>query len=298
MKKIIVLFHGGLGNQLYQYCFYRWVQERYQDRNILADISEYLVLHCHQGFELFKVFPKIGINVAGKFDLYKIYGEIPRCYGGYGKRYIENIRQALNRNFFKVKDENVFESKASYGREDIEKAIENGKLYLSGYWQDKNYYLENMDFILEELTFKKLVDEQNIQYKNWIQNCNSVSIHVRRGDYIAAGLPLAGVAYYKRAVQIIYEKVNKPIFFLFSDDKDYLRHEFDWLEDKVIIENNTESSSYIDMQLMSYCKHNILANSTFSTWGALLNRNKDKIVIFPKQREYKKMMLDDWIMVE
>lgn len=299
MDKIIVLFHGGLGNQLYQYCFYRWLQNKFSDKRIFADISEYKVLECHQGFEMFKVFPQVNIDIAGNRDLFKIYGEIPRIYRGYGKYFIENrVRKPLNNKFFKVNTFNLFEEEILGETENVIRAVNEGKKYFSGYWTNKEYFLENEISLLRELRFKKIENEKNRKFIEMVKNSRSVSIHVRRGDYIMAGLPLVEMDYYQRAVELICRRVKNPVFFLFSDDKDFIGGEFGWLKNKIIIDSNIRKDSYIDMQLMSYCEHNILANSTFSTWAALLNDNNNKIVIYPKQNNYKRMMLDNWLMIK
>lgn len=297
-QKIIVLFHGGLGNQLYQYCFYRWIQERYSDIEILADVSEYTVLECHQGFELTDVFPSTHIKRARSIDLYKIYGELPRCYGGIGKNYVDNmIRKPLNKWIFHANSDIVYVEHVETSYEDILRKIEEGKKYFCGYWQDAFYFSENMKILRQELGFKDIDDEINLKQLNHIQNSVSVSVHVRRGDYVSAGLPLLGTDYYKKAVSIICENIENPLFFIFSDDKKYIEKEFEWLKNKVIIKNNIEQNSYKDMQLMSCCKHNIVANSTFSIWGGYLNNNKNKMVICPSNITHRKQACQGWIII-
>lgn len=264
-EKVIILFHGGLGNQLYQYCFYRWIQICFPDIEVLADLSEYVVLDCHQGFELFRVFPKIQIQKASGCDLYKVYGELPRIYGWVGKNFIERkVRKPLNKWIFSIKSDAVFEECSETNYESVIVGIKNGKRYFSGYWQDNFYFSENIRLLRQELKFKDITDEENILQFKRIQDSDSVSVHVRRGDYVSAGWPLLEMEYYKQAVKIISEKVENPLFFIFSDDKEYIEHEFEWLENKVIVKNNNGQNSYIDLQLMSHCKHNIVANSTFS----------------------------------
>ena len=297
-QKIIVLFHGGLGNQLYQYCFYRWIQERYSDIEILADVSEYTVIDCHQGFELTDVFPNIHINKASSIALYKIYGELPRCYGGIGRNYVEDmIRKPLNKWIFHINSNIVYTEHGDISYEDILREIETGKKYFSGYWQDTYYFLDNIKILRQELRFKDIDDEINLKQLDHIQNSVSVAVHVRRGDYISAGLPLLGSDYYRRAINIICENVENPLFFIFSDDKNYIEKEFGWLKNKVIIKNNIAQNSYKDMQLMSCCKHNIVANSTFSIWGGYLNSNKNKMVICPSNILLRKQACRGWIIV-
>ena len=110
---------------------------------------------------------------------------------------------------------------------------------------------------------------------------------MRRGDYLTSGKAQGFLSldldYYKRAVELIREKVENPVFFLFSDDEEFIRQEFSWIEDVRIVSGNVDDRSYMDMLLMSKCRHNITANSTFSEWAGLLNDNDDAIVIYPKK---------------
>jgi hypothetical protein len=121
-----------------------------------------------------------------------------------------------------------------------------------------------------------------------ITAANAVSVHVRRGDYISN--PSAqhfhgtcGLDYYKKAVELILSKVNDPHFFIFSDDVKWVADNFMKEIRATIVDINDGSSAVKDMQLMSACKHHIIANSSFSWWGAWLGSNADKIVIGPRQ---------------
>lgn len=136
------------------------------------------------------------------------------------------------------------------------------------------------------------MNEKNQKILEKITQTNSVSIHVRRGDYYnnESAFKIHGnittKKYYENALEFIKEKVKNPVFFVFSD-------EFEWVKKNLyffsnygevhIIDWNKGFDSYIDLQLMSNCKHNIIANSSFSWWAAWLNKNKNKIVISPKK---------------
>ena len=88
--------------------------------------------------------------------------------------------------------------------------------------------------------------------------------------------------YYENAINYLKMHLDNLKFFVFSDDSDFVEKEFRWLKNKVIVTGNSGKMSFRDMQLMSLCKHNIVANSTFSMWGALLNANDGHITIYPK----------------
>ncbi|HOV15035.1 MAG TPA: alpha-1,2-fucosyltransferase, partial [Spirochaetota bacterium] len=124
-----------------------------------------------------------------------------------------------------------------------------------------------------------------INISNQIKNSNSVSIHVRRGDYVGniKTLNFHGVCeidYYIDAINSIKQKVQNPLFFIFSDDIEWCKNN---IKDENSIFIDFERDDYVDMYLMTVCKHNIIANSSFSYWAAYLNQNFDKIVIAPKK---------------
>ena len=157
---------------------------------------------------------------------------------------------------------------------------------MDGYWQSEKYFKNIKDEIIKSFTPIHDISEKAKQYIKEIENSNSVSLHVRRGDYVdntmfkGSGLTITEMPYYKDAIEFINSKVENPKFFIFSDDIAWCKENFEFLEDKTFIDDT--KSAIDDMVLMSRCEHNIIANSTFSWWGAWLNRNKNKIVIAPK----------------
>ena len=135
-----------------------------------------------------------------------------------------------------------------------------------------------------------------------MKNCNSVSVHIRRGDYAECGISLLGFRYYISAISIINDKVSNPKFYFFSDDITVAKDIAEQMNvDYTIISHNQGEKSYQDMFLMSQCKYNIIANSSFSWWGAWLNTFHDKIVISPKKwvesDDLHNPQLDSWILI-
>lgn len=156
---------------------------------------------------------------------------------------------------------------------------------LNGYWQSEKYFSDIREVLLKDFTPKQL---PNNPILTQIKQCNAVSIHIRRGDYASnpqttAFHGLISVAWYQKAIDIIKEKVDNPHFFFFSDDIEWVKEHFVPQDNFYFVEPAPEELSYQDMYMMSQCKHNIIANSSFSWWGAWLNQNPDKIVIAPKQ---------------
>ncbi len=177
--------------------------------------------------------------------------------------------------------------------------------YIMGFWIEEKYLYGRIDKIRKHLIFPDITDETNRKLADEIKSCDSVSIHVRRGDYLSSTYENMFVAlgrdYYEKAVNYIKERVDNPRFFVFSDDGDFVMKEFTWLENKCIVTGNDGDESYRDMQLMSLCKHNVIANSTFSQWGALLNENEGHITVYPaaylKDRDNEVKKMQDWVRI-
>ncbi|WP_291255425.1 alpha-1,2-fucosyltransferase [Fusobacterium sp.] len=158
------------------------------------------------------------------------------------------------------------------------------------YYEGVHYNLEliqkERNKIFECFEFPELKDEKNKKIAKLIEKTNSVSIHIRRGDYL--NHPIFGnictLEYYKKAIEEIKQRVEEPVFYIFSNDIEWCKNNFGFLENSYYINwNCKKEDNYKDMQLMSLCKNNILANSSFSWWSALLNKNKEKIVIVPEK---------------
>jgi len=126
---------------------------------------------------------------------------------------------------------------------------------------------------------------ENADLARKMEQEDSVSIHVRRGDYLSSTysnkFKSLGMDYYDKAVEIIRENISNPKFYIFSEDADYVAKAFEKLSDKTIVTINSGADSFRDMQLMTKCKANIIANSTFSQWGSILNDNPEHITVYP-----------------
>jgi len=164
-----------------------------------------------------------------------------------------------------------------------------GNIHLEGYWQSYKYVESIRDILLEELTIKNNMRRQ-FELVNDIVSCNSVAVHFRRGDYAKdkhthAYHGTCPMDYYRTAINRIEQSVENPKYFVFSDDVDWVRKKWPYslVPEPRFASNYSEVKDYHDMQVMAKCKHNITANSSFSWWGAWLNRNPNKIVISPDQ---------------
>jgi len=261
---IIIKIIGGLGNQMFQYSFYRSLQSK--GINVYADLSDFEDYPLHNGYELERIF-KLTVRTPSKFIL--------------------NLFKPNQTKWIFRKLKRVLDLKKTYRVEEMEFRFDPSFLsdtnkYYFGYWQNEGYFRDIADQIKQDFIFPKIVDIENETILQKITNTQSVSIHVRRGDYLKD--PLLGnvcnLDYYEEAILNINSKTKDAQFFVFSDDVAWCRQNLK-LENVSYIDLNKGKNSYIDMQLMSNCKHNIIANSSFSWWGAWLNNNTNKVVIAP-----------------
>jgi hypothetical protein len=159
---------------------------------------------------------------------------------------------------------------------------------LDGYWQSERYFADASDRVREEFRFRNPPSGRNAEIIDEMAACNAVSLHVRRGDYVTN--PAANAThgtcpldYYYRAIDYIRERVPNPSFFLFSDDPKWIRENLEFDGPATVIDHNGPDSGSEDLRLMSHCQHHIIANSSFSWWGAWLNPNLHKIVVAPQR---------------
>ena len=271
MSKNIIIT-GGLGNQMFEYALA--LSLRHKGYKVKTDTSMYGFEQMHNGYELERVF---GID------------EQPVCKGGLHLKWLRLLNRFSPKSL-------VMKDPWAYSPE----VTEHPKRYMWGNWQSENYFKDIKDEIRSVFTFKG-IDDKNREIGSTMSGCQSVSLHVRRGDYAQYGMLMMEADYYKQAVEIISEKVSDPVFFIFSDDAEEAAKIGEELGIHYeIICHNKGDDSYKDMYLMSHCKHNIIANSSFSWWGAWLNANPDKIVVAPKTwsvRSKNHPQLDDWILI-
>jgi hypothetical protein len=272
---IISRLIGGLGNQMFQYAFGRSLSLELKTE-LRLDLSCFKDYKLHNGFVLGKAFnlPIVVANVEDMKSVLKWQNS-------------RIVRSLLRMNCLSaLRNESYILEKSFTFHPYI--FNQNSNYYLHGYWQSEKYFVKYAEQIKTDFTFQEFSDSINRSIKNHINNSMSISIHVRRGDYISDfnANKIHGVVpvnFYISAMEYISSRVDSPEFFIFSDDIDWVKREFKNLNYKFhYILNNQEQRSFFDMALMSYCKHNIIANSSFSWWGAWLNNNSTKMVICPK----------------
>ena len=177
---------------------------------------------------------------------------------------------------------------------------------LQGYWQSERYFADVADDVRRELTLERLASGRNAEMLERIDACHAVSVHVRRGDYVTAPRAHAthGVCsldYYRRASRHVAERVADPVFFVFSDDPDWVRAHLRLDGETVLVDHNAPDAGCEDLRLMSRCRHHVIANSTFSWWGAWLDPRADKIVVAPErwfqngERDTRDLLPASWV---
>ncbi len=158
-------------------------------------------------------------------------------------------------------------------------------MYLDGYFQSEKYFIDYTDAIRQDFSLKGPLGEAADSIAAQIRSgANTISLHVRRGDYLKESdfKGIANQEYYANAVKYVTEKVSHPQFFIFSDDIEWCKENLSLPADSVFV-SNSDLKDYGELVLMSLCKHHIIANSSFSWWGAWLGSNPEKIVVAPKQ---------------
>ena len=300
----IVNIIGGLGNQMFQYAFaVAWKARRPQEK-VYVDTQHYKnafikVYHgnnfYHNGYEIDKVFPNASIKPAGVWDLMKVSFYIPN----------QVFARVVRRFFPKRKTEFVADQKPYVFLP--EALTVEGDYYFDGYWMTPLYFDAYRDEILKEFPFRPFDTKANQDLEPVLKQDNSVTIHIRRGDYVGSTTlgAICTLDYYRSAICEVRKVISNPEFFVFSNDQKWcmenLKNEFG--DAKVhFVAHNRGVDSYRDMQLMSIARCNILANSSFSWWGAYLNQRKEHITYCPSKwhntMEYKDHFVNGWIKIE
>jgi len=267
---VIIWFGGGLGNQMFQYALYLNMKKK--GLNVKGDLSYYNNHKCHNGLEIQKIFNLEIENIPRYKQVLYRYLISPKIYK-LGLFFLNSII-----------DNNVLIEKYHDRFYDFDKSSIK---YAKGFWQSEKYFQSTFKDILSSYKFPELCG-RNKSIAELIIATQSISIHIRRGDYhssknINRYMILSETEYYRKAIEYAESQIKDLTYFVFSDDIEWCKTNL-CLENKIyFIDWNKMEDSFIDMNLMSQCKHNIIANSSFSWWAAWLNRNNNKIVIAPSK---------------
>ena len=262
---VVIQLSGGMGNQMFQYALY--LQLKALGKNVkIDDITEYEGRNARP----------IRLSVFNaKYDT-PAENEM-KCLTDSYLDIVSKVRRKLTgrKTAEYVEKSQLFDASV----------FEKDRAYLVGCWQSEKYFEAIKEQVRNAFTFKQIeLSEEMHKYKNAMQNSNSVSVHVRRGDYLDVDEVYGGICteeYYEQAMKKMREEMPDCHFFIFTNDISWVKkHMAD--SNVTVVEGNDEDAGYIDMYLMTQCKHYILANSSFSWWGCYLSNSKDKKVIAPK----------------
>jgi len=264
---------GGIGNQMFQYAAGRSLAIYLNDCYTL-DLNDFDRYTLHHGYELKRVFD-VPAEPTSPDELQSVLGF----------RRLSLIKKILRRRQFSILRGRKFIVEPYFNFWPKFFSL-NSSSYLYGYWQSEKYFKLIEKVIRDDFSFKPPLTEKNLLIANQIDQTNAISLHIRRGDYLTDVktnriMSVCDISYYERAISYMAAKVSNPVFYVFSDDMDWVKQSISITYPAVYVDHNRGEDSYVDMQLMSLCKHHIIANSSFSWWGAWLNPSAKKIVVAP-----------------
>ena len=278
---IITKIKGGLGNQLFQYAVGRAVALHHKVP-LKLDTTIFETYKLHNGYRLDQF--AIQAEIAADNEIINLKGRNNVLFSALRKAGL-----VKRKSYFKEKRSSYFDASV----------FKNNSVYLDGYWQNELYFSNIRELLLQELSPNNSMNDLGFAYLDSIKKSNSVSLHVRRGDYVnLKNINVLDVDYYMKAAEYIGKNVEKPTFYIFSDDLEWCKSSLTFLGDCIYVERTQTEMD--DLKLMSFCQHNIIANSSFSWWGAWLNQNPNKTVIAPKDwllndPGSSNVILSDWV---
>lgn len=287
----IVKITDGLGNQLFQYAFAKSLQIKY-GKKVYLDTSD-INREGELGDEAIKSF--VGKCDKREYKLDKYCISLQEADENDIKKFSE-IRKS---NFFRycellkiLKYQIICEKDISL--KDL-KIWRYQNVYFKGFYFDKKYYIDNLETIKNDLKLKNdvVLDKK---LSKILKEKETIGIHVRRGDFLRVGRATCSAQYYKKAFEIISKEVKNPYVVVISDDIEWVRTNIK-LDAQMEFVSGKGYQDFEELFIYSCCKHNIIANSTFSYWGAVLNPNEKKIVVAPKHWR-DNVLFDDWVQVE
>lgn len=289
---IIGRIWGGLGNQLFQYAYF-YTLTKENELNLMLDTSFYKDQNLRSyrlnllKIEETNIISETKIPSKIKYLKKKWPNRLIRLFPMYrlnligGWKYYKEYKKKYMREFSSPSGNNV---------------------YLDGYWQTERYFKKYENEIRQQFSPNYKMDEVVLNAVEEVKKCCSVSVHIRRGDYLKlsrfSSLQVLTESYYRNSIAEMKLKLKKPVFYFFSDDIEWVKSVFSDSEDFQYISVNTSTSDIDELMIMSNCKHHIIANSSFSWWGAWLNPDKDKIVIAPSENfNNEDIIPEEWIKI-
>lgn len=280
---IVIGLVGGVGNQMFIYALYEALKAK--GKEVYFDLSFFNesdnMKHRIDNFINLKL-PEIDRETVVRL-----------------KDGSRNVFSRVRRRIFGISRAKIYQDKEIGYQPEV---FDLDDIYLQGFWQSERYFNDIKDEIRSKYIIKDLMNDYQRKIFEEIESNNSVGIHIRRGDYLELSGLFGGICtekYYEEAINKFKDKNCR--FYIFSNDYEYAKAKYSGDEFTVVRPVETFPESNMDLLLMSKCKHNIIANSSFSWWAAWLNNNPDKIVIAPDKwlnKPIEDVQCSDWIRVE
>lgn len=290
---VIVRLNGGLGNQLFQYATGRSISIR-NGCPIFLDLSvfNYYKLHNYSlaAYKLpASVLPD---SVGNHFE--KVIPERPALH-------YRILRRLMPSRYWPI----CSEKSMAFHPEVCEL---KAPVLINGYWQSEKYFVDIRQQLLRELTLPHALHGRDAEVAQEAQSTDAISLHVRRADYVTnvATRQIHGtcsVEYYAQGLKAILPRCDNPCLFVFSDDASWARENIRLDVKTIYVDHNGPDKNYEDLRLMSLCRHHIIANSSFSWWGAWLNAHDDKVIVSPRtwfadsSRQTQDIIPSQWIKI-
>jgi Glycosyl transferase family 11 len=296
---IIVKLIGGLGNQMFQYAAARRLAS-FHNTSLKLDV--FFLQGKQKGYkprryELHHL--NITATIASSFEVAQLSGKGRSILQTGFVRFLQRMKLAK-----------LYPNVIAEPHYHFDPALLHAKdnAYLTGYWQSEKYFSDIQEIIRRDFTAKKPLEGKNLELAKKIWSPQSVSLHIRRGDYVSNPQTMklhqaCGMDYYQQCVDYLSRQIKAPHFFIFSDDPMWVSKNLNLGVPFTFVDHNPPKNGYEDLRLMSLCKHHIIANSSFSWWGAWLNQNPGKIVLAPKKwfnsvgYNTKGLIPDEWLKI-
>ena len=268
----IVNFIGGFGNQMFEYAMYLALKDAHPEEDIKMCTRGYKGYGLHNGFEIDRVF-NIPIVEASLWDLCRVAYPINNY----------KMWQVMSHCLPKRRSMTIGTTQVRFNFHDVTRT---DSAFYDGYWQNERFFKHIRSQVLGAFSFPVIDDSKNRDLAEILRRKISASIHIRRGDYLNEPIwCVCDTDYYRRSLSYLKCKDNIELLCVFSDDIHWCKENIRNIAgemDVIFVDWNKGNNAFRDMQLMTHCKHNIIANSSFSWWGAWLGYREGKMVIAPK----------------
>lgn len=281
---------GEMGNQMFEYAYARALSKEFDDKDIEINpyFSKYFNLFVYKSFKMTSNSLKhlyLNENVKEIEKKKGMRKGLLRCFDyTFHDSYVLHRRLTTKKGYYDRSKKGIYQMTEVYPYFCHSNESKKNKQVL-GYFQNEKYFINVKEILMNELRVKTKPSEKNLEKMKELDSCNSVCVHIRRGDYLApqySHLNICSENYYQRGMDYIEEHVEKPVFYVFSNTKEEIR----WVQENYHFTQklnyvDLSNPAYEDLRLMYHCKHFVISNSTFSWWGSYLSRNKKKVIVAP-----------------